>query len=134
MLIKIQMSTLPSCVTGSRLSESLDRANVKVPPALPAGAAVACSALPGVGVSFWLTVTGPLLAAEVAGPATGAPVPQAASSGPAAPTPASSRRKLLLLCPRGMAAESGNLYATASTTSWASVDGTTHLPSCITTP
>ena len=67
MLMKIQMSTLPSWVTGSRLSESLAREKVNVPPAAPAGAAAVVAAGLRTG-----------LAAGLAPPAAGlAPAPPA---------------------------------------------------------
>src|SRR4051794_24783740 len=84
MFMKIQMSTLPSWVTGSRLSESLAREKVNDPPAVPAGAALAAvlaeaagvpaallaALLAGSGtvaVTFWLMVNGAELAAAADG-------------------------------------------------------------------
>src|SRR5437762_8376528 len=100
MLMKIQISTLPSWVTGSRLSESLLREKVNVPPAVPVDAAVGCGPLVGL---FWSTVIGPLVAAGAAG-TVGAAVPHAASSCPIAPAtlaPATIRRNCRRLSRRG---------------------------------
>src|SRR5262245_48574287 len=94
MLMKIQISTLPSWVTGSRLSESLERPKVKMPPADPVTAAVGAAAA-GAAVTFWLTVIGPAVAGAAVDSAPGVDgaAPQAASNGAAAPTLASNRRK-----------------------------------------
>src|SRR4051812_21441735 len=108
MLMKIQISILPSWVTGSRLSESLLRENVNVPPAAPVAAAAGCA--PAVGL-FWSTVTGPLVAAGAAG-VLGAAVPHAARSCPTAPAtliPATTRRKCRRLSRRGASVCSGNV-------------------------
>src|SRR4029450_10868691 len=103
--MNIQISTLPSWVTGSRLSESLERPNVKMPPADPDAAAVG-GALAGAAVTFWFTVTGPLVAGAAPDSAPGVDglAPHAASSGAAAPTLAMSRRKRRRLNLIGMSA------------------------------
>src|SRR5690242_14239839 len=123
MLMKIQISTLPSWVTGSRLSESLAREKVNVPPATPAGAAlgaalgttgdaapppptaregVAPAPLAWVGataVTFWLIVMGAWVAVAAAGCVL------AAGAGVAAGVPPqAARRALTALAPPSAAA------------------------------
>jgi hypothetical protein len=110
MFIRTQMSMLPSWVTGSRLSESVEREKVNVPPAVPSTAvgATATGELPAVALAptgtlvvFWLIVTGALVGAAVGvvagaalaagaaelpvGAVVGAAPPQAARSAANAP-------------------------------------------------
>src|SRR5215510_608956 len=112
MLMKIQISTLPSWVTGSRLSESLERPNVKVPPAEPDTAAAVGAA--GAAVTFWLTVMGPAVAgaAGASAPGVAGAVPHAARSGAAAPALASNCKKRRRLSRIGMPAGSTFLFIT----------------------
>src|SRR3954469_12926324 len=119
MLMKIQISTLPSWVTGSRLSESLARVKVKVPPTAPAGGALGVTggaappppaAREGVApaprawvgataVTFWLIVMGAWVAVAAAGWVL------AAGAGVAAGVPPqAARRALTALAPPSAAA------------------------------
>src|SRR6476660_7847734 len=83
MFMKIQILTLPSWVTGSKLSASTAFEKVKVTPAAPTGAAEAAAvgeagaapAAPApvvavertlVAAAFWLTVTGACVGAAAA--------------------------------------------------------------------
>jgi hypothetical protein len=55
MLMKYQMLTLPSFVTGSRLSESVERAKRRVPPGV---ALVRSASIAAIGVPPTVTVIG----------------------------------------------------------------------------